>query len=181
MGVEVRFPIKFIAECRKVHPLCPRINQTGIMSFFQVLNCLLNENFSCFLLPKPKSVNKLDHNNLPEGDLEMEELCLKPLPTAQCPVVVNETVCLEADIIIFPKIEVGEIRCFCVGNPVVSPCERSEDREEKPIKDKVCCFTVQQKINVQIPLVFSARPRVIARDPECSAPVIDSCIRDEEE
>ncbi|MDD3653983.1 MAG: hypothetical protein PHO01_07345 [Desulfotomaculaceae bacterium] len=180
MGVE-RFPIKYIAECRKIYPLCPRINQTGIMNFFQVLNSLFNGNSPCFLLPKPKTVNSMDHNNLPEGDIEMEELCLKPLPTARCPVVVNETVCLEADIIIFPKIEVGEIRCFCVGNPVVSPCERSEDRGVKPTKDKVCCFTVQQKINVQIPLVFSAQPRVIPRDPECGVPVINPSKRGEEE
>ncbi len=65
-----------------------------------------------------------------------------------CPTTVNETVCVEALVTINPEVAIGEIRTFCVGDPVIGPC--------LGIPAEFCSFEVSQQICVQVPLTFDA-------------------------
>lgn len=88
---------------------------------------------------------------------------------AQCPTVVNETVCVQARVTITPDVETGEIRSFCVGNPMIGNCPGT------PSTTGDCSFTVSQRICVQVPLTFSADATAEPTGIVCGIPDVGEC------
>jgi len=84
-----------------------------------------------------------------------------------CPATVHETVCVQADVIITPAVEVGEIESFCVGGPVIGACPGT------PVLE--CSFTVSQNICVQVPLSFSADATAVPSGIVCGTPSVGTC------
>lgn len=84
-----------------------------------------------------------------------------------CDTVVSETVCVQADITISPKVEVGTIETYCVGSPVIGPCQGNKVEE--------CTFSVSQRICVQIPLTFSAEASAEPTGIVCGEPALGGC------
>lgn len=87
--------------------------------------------------------------------------------TCGCPAIVNETVCVQADVTITPSVVVGTIESFCVGEPVIGACSGT------PVAE--CTFTVSQNICVQIPLTFSAVATALPKGIVCGAPLVGAC------
>jgi hypothetical protein len=87
--------------------------------------------------------------------------------TCGCPAIVNETVCVQADVTITPSVVVGTIESFCVGGPVIGGCP------ETPVA--ACTFTVSQNICVQIPLTFSAVAVAVPVGIVCGTPLAGAC------
>lgn len=87
--------------------------------------------------------------------------------TSDCSTIINETVCVQADITITPSVVVGTIEYFCVGGPKIGSCTGT------PVEK--CNFSVSQNICVQVPLTFSvdvdARPAGAA----CGTPSVGRC------
>lgn len=88
---------------------------------------------------------------------------------AQCPAVVNETVCVQALVTITPDVQTGEIRSFCVGNPMIGNCPGT------PSTTGDCSFTVSQRICVQVPLTFSAGAVAEPTGIVCGMPDVGEC------
>ena len=65
-----------------------------------------------------------------------------------CPTTVHDNVCIGAEVTITPRVEVGDIRSFCLGEPFIGTCEGTPARS--------CSFGVSQRVCVQIPLTFFA-------------------------
>lgn len=81
--------------------------------------------------------------------------------TTECPVTVNETVCVEAEVTITPEVRTGEVRAFCVGEPFMGACPG------KPSPTGTCTFNVSQRICVQVPLTFAATANAELRNIVC--------------
>ena len=87
----------------------------------------------------------------------------------QCPAIVHETVCVQAEVIITPNVEVGSIQSFCIGVPVIGACPGT------PSPEGECVFTVSQSICVQVPLTFSANATAEPTGIVCSTPGVGPC------
>lgn len=85
----------------------------------------------------------------------------------ECPTIVHETVCVEADVTITPNVEVGQIQSFCVDGPMIGACPGTPSR--------VCTFTVSQRICVQVPLTFSATATAVPSGIVCGTPDVGPC------
>jgi len=86
----------------------------------------------------------------------------------ECPTIVSEQVCIQADIKICPKVKVGEIMTYC-DDPIIGKCARVSCSKE------ACEFTVSRTICVQIPLFFSAETTVYPAGHICGIPEIEPC------
>ncbi len=87
----------------------------------------------------------------------------------ECPAIVHDTVCVQADVTISPNVVVGKIQSFCVGRPMIGACPGTPSPTEN------CSFTVSQSICVQVPLTFSA---VAIAEPSgivCGTPEVGPC------
>ncbi|MDD4766085.1 MAG: hypothetical protein PHF87_00680 [Desulfotomaculaceae bacterium] len=88
----------------------------------------------------------------------------KPVTQTDCPVIVNETVSVQADVTVIPSVAAGEIESFCVGKPVINPCPKNP-----------CTFKVSQNICVQVPLTFSANATAVPAGIVCGTPAVGTC------
>ena len=86
---------------------------------------------------------------------------------AECPVVVHETVCFQAEVTITPSLVPVIIESFCVGEPTIGACPGI------PLEE--CTFTVSQSICVQIPLTFSAEATAEPTGIVCGTPEVGPC------
>ena len=86
---------------------------------------------------------------------------------SECPVIVHETVCVQAEVTITPQVVPGIIESFCVGEPMIGPCPGT------PVEE--CTFTVSQSICVQIPLTFSAAATAEPTGIVCGTPDVGPC------
>lgn len=100
------------------------------------------------------------------GNTDIAKATVQAEP-AQCPAIVHETVCVQAEITITPDVEVGEFSSFCVGAPVIGGCDGT------PVAS--CTFTVSQNICVQIPLNFSANATAVPAGLVCGIPGSGPC------
>lgn len=110
--------------------------------------------------------------NGPDPELEKtptEEELSKPGYPAECPVIVYDTVCAQADVTIMPKVKTGPIRTACIGKPFIGKCIGV------PSPCNSCTFTVSQKIWVQIPLTFAAHADVCPTGIVCGMPSVGPC------
>ncbi len=83
-----------------------------------------------------------------------------------CPTTVHDNVCVEAEVTITPKVTIGDIRTFCLGNPFIGGC-----LEPQPF----CSFMVGQNICVQVPLTFDAIATAEPKGISCAVPSIGGC------
>ncbi len=86
---------------------------------------------------------------------------------ANCPVTINDPVCVEAEITITPSVIVGSIETFCLGNPSFGGCPGELVTE--------CIFRVSQSICVQVPLTFSANAVAEPVGISCGSPDTGAC------
>ena len=86
---------------------------------------------------------------------------------AECPAIVHETVCVQAEVTITPVVVPGTIESFCVGEPIIGDCPG--------ILVDECTFTVSQSICVQIPLTFSASATAVPTGIVCGTPDVGPC------
>ena len=84
-----------------------------------------------------------------------------------CPSTVHETVCVQADVIITPHVEVLEMKSYCMGGVVLQPCAGNLQES--------CTFSVSQRICIEIPLVFSATATAVPRGIACGSASIGPC------
>lgn len=99
---------------------------------------------------------------------EIDEDLDKGFACKDCPAIVSEQVCIQADIKIFPKVKVGKIMTFC-DEPIFGKCARVTCSNEP------CEFTVSRNICVQIPLIFSAETFVHPAGHVCGIPETAPC------
>ncbi|MDF2534705.1 MAG: hypothetical protein K0R18_862 [Bacillales bacterium] len=90
------------------------------------------------------------------------------LPT-ECPALVHENVCVQAEITITPHVMVGEVKSFCSGNPIIGKCPGMTSPTGK------CTFNVSQNICVQVPIKFSATAEAIPAGIVCGTPASGPC------
>lgn len=90
-----------------------------------------------------------------------------------CPRVVNEKVNVCAKVTITPDVKVDEINYFCLGNPTFGSCPIEPPTLTPPASE--CCFTVCQKICVEVPLTFSANAQAVPNGIECGEPGVGDC------
>jgi len=84
-----------------------------------------------------------------------------------CPTTVHETVCVQAEVTITPKVDVGDIMTFCVDRPFIGACPGTPGR--------FCSFLVGQNICVQVPLTFDADAIATPAGIVCGEPGVGSC------
>jgi hypothetical protein len=89
--------------------------------------------------------------------------------TAKCETVVNETVCIQADVTITPDVKAGPVQSFCVDNPMIGACPGMKS------PTGTCTFQVSQKICVQIPITFAATATAVPGGIVCGTPDIGEC------
>ena len=87
--------------------------------------------------------------------------------TCGCSAIVNETVCVQAEVTMTPRVVVGTIESFCVDGPAIGDCPGTPAAE--------CTFTVSQNICVQVPLTFSAMATVEPKGIVCGTPAVGAC------
>ena len=104
-----------------------------------------------------------------ETNLNAENLTAVQDTPVECPAIVHETVCIQADVSITPAVTVGEILSFCVGGPVIGACPGT------PSPTDSCTFTVSQNICVQVPLTFSAAATAEPTGIICGTPAVGPC------
>ena len=104
----------------------------------------------------------------PEEGLEMENGGCPPV-FGGCPLDVHQTVSLWAKVKIDPKVSVGHIKTFCVGDPVIRP-----DCVEETCGGS-CTFFVKQDICVEIPLTFAAQASADPLGHVCHTPGVGCC------
>ena len=87
----------------------------------------------------------------------------------ECPATVHETVCVQANVTIRPRVDVDpeEIQTFCVDGPVIGACEGTLAR--------FCTFTVSQMICVEVPLTFAADVTAEPAGIVCGTPLTGPC------
>ena len=87
----------------------------------------------------------------------------------QCPAIVHESVCLQANVIIDPNVQVGEIQSFCIGAPIIGACPGA------PSPERECVFTVSQNICVQVSLNFWANAAAVPTGIVCGSAREEPC------
>lgn len=70
--------------------------------------------------------------------------------TTECPAIVNETVCVQAEVTITPELRTGKVKTICLGEPFFGACPGT------PSPTGTCIINVSQRICVQVPLTFAA-------------------------
>lgn len=85
----------------------------------------------------------------------------------ECKGMVHQSVCVQAGVTIRPHVEVGRIRCRCLGGPHIGAC--SGELLEN------CTFTVSQRICVELPLEFSAIAVAEPSGITCDTPATGPC------
>lgn len=88
---------------------------------------------------------------------------------AQCFTNVHETVCVQAQVTITPRVVAGQSQSFCVGNPMIGACPGT------PSPTGTCTFAVSQNICVQIPLTFFANATAVPTGIVCGTPALGAC------
>jgi len=63
-------------------------------------------------------------------------------------VVAQQKVCVEANIVVTPDVQLGDVEACCIGPPVAEPCV---------IRDGECTCAIRQLMCIRIPIKFSAR------------------------
>lgn len=99
------------------------------------------------------------------SEITKSELLAEP---AQCPAIVHETVCVQAEVTITPDVSIGTIESFCVGGPLIGACPGT------PVAQ--CTFLVSQNICVQVPLTFSANATAVPSGIVCGTPATGACV-----
>jgi len=89
--------------------------------------------------------------------------------SVECPAVVNETVCVQADVSITPAVTVGDIISNCLGGPIIGACPGTSSPTDS------CTFTVSQNICVGVPLTFSAEAAAEPTGIICGTPTTGPC------
>lgn len=84
-----------------------------------------------------------------------------------CPTTVHDTVCVDAEVTIVPKVTVTQIHSYCVGNPEIGACPG--------ISSEFCTFNVRQAICVQLSLNFEADADAIPTGIVCGIPNVGTC------
>lgn len=87
-----------------------------------------------------------------------------------CPTYVHEEVCVQGTVNIIPKITVGAVQSYCVGDPIIGGCDGGIQES--------CSFVVGRKICMQIPLEFSAEAAVTPDGIMCGTPEVGQCTQD---
>jgi hypothetical protein len=85
----------------------------------------------------------------------------------KCPALINETVTVQANVKITPCVEIGTIKSYCVGRPVMGACEGT------PVEE--CTFSVSQNICVQVPLSFAVDTLAEPAGIICGTPLSGPC------
>lgn len=93
---------------------------------------------------------------------------LETTPT-ECPTVVHETVCVQAQVTITPRVVVGKVESFCIGNPLIGRCPGT------PSPTGTCTFNVSQNICIQVPITFSANAEATPSGIVCGTPATGPC------
>lgn len=88
-----------------------------------------------------------------------------------CSTTVHDTVCIQANVHITPRVDVGAITTCCCGNPFLGPCRGTPA--------EFCDFMVSQRICVQVPLTFYANAAARPTGIVCGDPGIGSCPEEE--
>ncbi len=92
-----------------------------------------------------------------------------PPPPPGCPTDVHQTVSLWAKVKIDPKVTVGKIKTFCLGDPHISPNCVEETCSGS------CTFFVKQDICVEVPLIFEAQACAEPLGHFCHMPDVGCC------
>lgn len=95
---------------------------------------------------------------------EEKEMCKRD---KGCAVLVNEEVCVEANVKIDPKVHVGKVRAFC-EEPMIGKCCGHECCEP-------CEFVVSQTFCVEIPIALDAEIDVDPSGHVCERPKFGPC------
>lgn len=80
-----------------------------------------------------------------------------------CPVLGFQDVMVGVPVEIKPFAQVGKVKTECMGKPIVR--RGTTSCEGKP--GQVCKFTVNQKIRVEVPVVFGAKTKVGEASIDC--------------
>lgn len=111
--------------------------------------------------------DKDPESKVPAETAEDMDAALEAAAPIECPALVHETVCVQAEVTITPAVTVGEIESFCVGGPIIGTCPGTPTNS--------CSFTVSQNICVQVPLVFSANATAEPTGMVCGTPAVGAC------
>lgn len=106
-----------------------------------------------------------DANFVPVGifdDLDKGPAC------KECPAIVSQEICVQADVKITPKVKVGRVTTFC-DEPFIGKCAAISCSKD------ACEFTVSRNLCVQIPLLFSAETTVHPAGHICGTPEFEPC------
>ncbi len=113
--------------------------------------------------------NQCNCNSEPEEGYEVEQAGGHPPVFGSCPLDVHQTVSLWAKVKIDPKVYVGKIKTFCVGDP--SLCA---DLTQETCGGS-CTFFVKQDICVEVPLTFAAQACAEPLGHVCHMPGVGGC------
>lgn len=87
-----------------------------------------------------------------------------------CPTVGYQDVNVMVPVAVKPYANVYPPRIKCCGAAVVT----TSNHEYRDRCDTVCCFTISQKIKVEIPVVFGAKAEIGEPTAECDGAGIDN-------
>lgn len=78
----------------------------------------------------------------------------------ECPAIVHDTVCVEANVMLEPDVKVGETRWCFVGKPKIELCNG-------------CTYMVSQMLCVRFPLKFSVEASANPAGISCNMPEVE--------
>ena len=104
-----------------------------------------------------------------ENDLGFPPPPPPPPPPPGCPTDVHQTVSIYAKVQIEPKVAIGRIKTFCLGDPHIMPYCVEETCSEN------CTFYVKQDICVEVPLFFEAKACAEPYGHMCHMPDVGCC------
>lgn len=84
----------------------------------------------------------------------------------ECKDIVQQNVCVSANIITTPEAEIGDIEACCVGEPVTEKCFKEK---------KECVCILRQLLCVRFPIKFSVRAEAKSVGIVCDKPEFSSC------
>ncbi|MCL2401921.1 MAG: hypothetical protein FWC90_04690 [Oscillospiraceae bacterium] len=84
----------------------------------------------------------------------------------KCPTVASQIATISQPVEIRPFATTGAVTVECFGRPMVEQDARCERRGH-------CCFTITQRIRVEIPVVFGAEVEVGKDRVECARPRVE--------
>jgi hypothetical protein len=84
----------------------------------------------------------------------------------ECKDIVQQTVCVAANIITTPEAKIGDIEACCVGEPVTEKCFREKNE---------CVCTVRQLLCVRFPIKFSVHAEAKPAGIVCNKPEFSPC------